>query len=200
MASPSPQLIASGVLLLMCSLLAAATWSDLRHRRIPNVLVFAGTACALLLQSALPQGNGFASMLPGALGLSAALKGMGLALLLLLPLYAMGALGAGDVKLMAMVGAFLGAEMTLVCIVLTMAAGGFLIIGVTLHNGSINSMFANVRIMAVNSMHAVIEGRIPSFKHAPKSAGRVPYAVAITCGTLACLSFVKLGYSDWLGL
>lgn len=55
-------------------------------RNTTNTLVFAGTACALLLQSAL---------------------------------------GAGDVKLMAMVGAILGAETTLVCTVLTMAAGDF---------------------------------------------------------------------------
>lgn len=200
MASPNPQSIAFGVLLLLAVLLLAATWSDLRHRRIPNTLVLAGAACALLIQIALPQGNGFASMLPGAIGLQAALKGMGLALLLLLPVYAMGALGAGDVKLMAMVGAFLGAQTTLVCIVLSMAAGGFLVIGVTLYNGTMQSMFSNMRIMAVNSMHAVIEGRMPSFRHAPQTAGRVPYAGAITCGTFACLSLIQLGYSDWLGL
>lgn len=200
MASHSPQLIASGVLLLLAVLLLAATWNDLRRRRIPNTLVFAGAACALLLQIALPQGNGFASMLPGAIGLQAALKGMGIALLLLLPVYAMGALGAGDVKLMAMVGAFLGAQTTLVCIVLSMAAGGFLVVGVTLYNGTIHSMFSNMRIMAVNSMHAVIEGRMPSFRHAPQTAGRVPYAGAITCGTFACLLLIRLGYSDWLGL
>ncbi len=75
--------------------------------------MFFGAGLGLLLNSVLPEGYGFVSSLPGALGLWKALAGLGLGLLIMLPLYMLRALGAGDVKLMAMVGAFLGPNATI---------------------------------------------------------------------------------------
>ncbi|MEG0884092.1 MAG: prepilin peptidase, partial [Janthinobacterium sp.] len=92
--------------LLLCILLTGAVWHDMRSRRIPNGLVFGGALAALLLHAVLTPGA-------GGLGLPAALGGLALGLALLLPMYMLRALGAGDVKLMAMVGAFIGPQQVL---------------------------------------------------------------------------------------
>ncbi|MCE9680771.1 A24 family peptidase [Halomonas alkalisoli] len=75
----------------------AAGW-DLRTRRIPNRLVLAGAAMGLLLQGALA----------GAGGILAAIFGLLVGLAILMPGYLMGFTGAGDAKLMASMGTFLG--------------------------------------------------------------------------------------------
>lgn len=87
-------LVPALVLLLIWS---AAAW-DLRTRRISNRLVLAGAALGLLLQG----------VLAGAGGVLAAILGMLVGLAILMPGYLMGFTGAGDTKLMAAVGTFLG--------------------------------------------------------------------------------------------
>ncbi|MDX5376904.1 MAG: A24 family peptidase [Halomonas sp.] len=71
---------------------------DLRTRRIPNVLVMAGAAVGFLLQGGAA----------GAGGVLAAIYGLLVGLAILLPGYLMGFTGAGDAKLMAAVGTFIG--------------------------------------------------------------------------------------------
>src|SRR4051794_15864624 len=100
----TPALVATIVLGLLCALLLNAIWNDVKSHRIPNRLVFIGAGMGLLLNTVLPEGYGFISALPGALGFWRALVGLGLGILILLPLYMMRGMGAGDVKLVAMVG------------------------------------------------------------------------------------------------
>ncbi len=71
---------------------------DLRFRRIPNWLVLVG----------LVLGFGLNTFLFGLSGLERSAMGMGLALLIYFPLYLLRAMGAGDAKLMAAVGAIVG--------------------------------------------------------------------------------------------
>ncbi len=107
--SSTRQIAWVGVVPLL-ALLLAATWFDVRSHRIPNKLVFWGALAGVLLHVALPEGRGFISSLPGGLGFLDALAGLGIGLAVFLPVYLLRAMGAGDVKLMAMVGAFLGPE------------------------------------------------------------------------------------------
>jgi prepilin peptidase CpaA len=83
---------------LLLLFLAGAVITDLRARIIPNVLVLSGALSGVLLAGLHPEG----------IGLLRALGGLALGLAIFLPLYLLRAMGAGDVKLMAMAGAFLG--------------------------------------------------------------------------------------------
>eukprot|EP01032_Pedospumella_encystans_P026765 gene26765-30247_t len=94
-------------LLLLLGLLTTAVWHDIKARRIPNALVLPGALAGLALQGLLPAGGGFYTTPFGALGLLLGLAGMALGLALLLPMYMLGTMGAGDVKLLAMAGAFM---------------------------------------------------------------------------------------------
>ena len=75
-----------------------ATVSDVISHRIPNKVLAPALAVAFVL-SATTQ---------GVFGLSLALAGMAVGLAMLLPVYAVGAMGAGDVKMLAVAGAYLG--------------------------------------------------------------------------------------------
>ena len=107
--------------------LALAVGSDLRSRRVPNGLVAAGLAVALAvpLAGALVAADGLSWRLAAA---SVAPWAAGLVLggLLLLPGYALGGMAAGDVKLMAMAGAFLGPGLAAAAVLYTCLAGGAL--------------------------------------------------------------------------
>ena len=81
-------------------LAAVACLADLGWRRIPNVVTFGGAALALVTAAATGGVSAF--------GLAAG--GWLVGLLLFLPLFALGGLGAGDVKLLAALGAWLGPE------------------------------------------------------------------------------------------
>lgn len=98
---------------------------DLRTRRIPNA-VSMGTALLGLALAAL-----------GVSGVSVAssLGGFALGLGLFLPGYALGATGAGDVKLMAGVGAILGAKLILVALACTAIVGGAIALAVATARG-----------------------------------------------------------------
>ena len=102
--------------------LAAAVVIDLRSRRIPNLLT-AGMAVTGLGLAA----TGFSGITVGA-----SVVGMVLGLLLMMPGHALGATGAGDVKLMAAVGAILGPGLVFPAFLFTCIAGGVLAVAVAI--------------------------------------------------------------------
>ncbi len=105
-----------------CSLLAVlliSTVTDIAWHRIPNTLLLPALILAVALQAT---GSGLDGVLTGAAGLV-----VGLAFLM--PLYAMGGMGAGDVKLLGVVGAFLGPWGVFVAGIATLIAGAVLGMG-----------------------------------------------------------------------
>lgn len=173
--------------------LAIAVYTDLRAGKIPNGLVLAGTFTALIFHGFAESGDGLLSLASGSLGLLLALSGIAIGFLALLPLYVLRAMGAGDVKLMMMVGAFLGPLQTLGVVVLTFAAGGVLAIVMALWQRSFRQLALNLRFMLTTSAISAAGGASPKLEPLQQTAGRMPYAVAIAAGTLLQLYMVRSG-------
>ena len=95
-------------------LVLAAAWSDFRTRRIPNVLTVAGAVSGLALHV-------WYSGLPGAL---TSIEGLLVGLGLFIMFFFAGGMGAGDVKLLAAIGALLGPQSLILVFVLTGLLGG----------------------------------------------------------------------------
>lgn len=180
-------------MLLLAALLLAAVATDLRSRRIPNLLVIDGIVIAHVAHAA--------ALLTGTDPIAgpawwSPLAGMAIGLAALLPLYLKGACGAGDVKLMAMVGAFVGAKTVLVATVCTLLAGGLLALLFMLGRGVTAHTLGNLRVMflARGARHTSSPISSHASSHASsgatplaRTAARLPYAVAIAMGTCAAL-------------
>lgn len=168
---------------VLAVLLLAAVWTDLASRRIPNQLVYAGVAVGLACQAVLPSGE----------GVVIGLQGMGLGLLLFLPLYALRAMGAGDVKLMAMVGAFVGPQHVVGAVLAALVAGGVMAVVMTIKHRAVRRLIDNLRLMLTGSMVRLASGQLPVPEQPAVSVGKLPYAVAIAAGSLGYLAWVRWG-------
>jgi prepilin peptidase CpaA len=177
----TPSLVALAALAIMSTLLLIAAYNDYRSRRIPNALVFPGAILGLALNFLLPEGNGFASTLPGAAGIDRALLGMGIGLAIFLPFYLVRAMGAGDVKLMAMVGAFLGPNGAIEGAMFAFIAGGALSIAFLLHKralrGGLQATLVRFTPARFKPAHAEASNTPP--------ARRLPFAAAVATGVIA---------------
>lgn len=173
------QTLATGALLALCALAVAA---DLRHRRIPNGLVLAGMALGLLFQAWAPTGAGLFVTGGGSIGLGNALFGGIVGLALLLPMYVLRTLGAGDVKLLAMAGVWFGPASVAWAALWTLLAGGVLSLTVAACSGVLPRVLVNLREMLLRTLVQAQLRRLPTLGSATPTTGRLPYAVAIGCG------------------
>jgi len=108
---------------LVCVILVVAAWIDGKQLRVPNWITFPMVLSGIVYNTYL---NGWA-------GLGDSLLGMTVGLLTLLPLYAVGGMGAGDVKLMAGIGAWLGATVTWWAFVATVVVGAVMAVCMVLY-------------------------------------------------------------------
>lgn len=175
------QMGVGGVLVL---LLAVAVVADARHRRIPNVLVLVTLLFGLLFHALGPRGGagGLFSSEPGALGGWLALAGAFTGLLLFLPFYPLRVLGAGDVKLMAAVGAFAGPAATVNLALIALLAGGVLALARLLLFPGRELVLANL-VAILGQLRPGATGL--GFDATTQTAWRMPYAVAIASGVVA---------------
>ncbi len=173
----------TGVLLL---LLATAAAIDVRSHRIPNWLVLSGAVYALVYNTVFPPLLHGTVLFP--------LAGLGLGLALFLPLYLLRAMGAGDVKLLAMCGAFLGPNEIWRAALVVLITGGLLGVVFVLANGSALRVYQNLTALFRVGLFTTLGGSAPSLRiPASVSAGRLPYGVAIAVGTAAYLVLHQLG-------
>mgnify|MGYP001125084265 CR=1 FL=1 len=154
---------------ILAVVLVLATWFDVGQKRIPNWLTVGGTVAALVLRSFLGVEALGAGLLGGALGLSLGLF-----------LFAIGAMGAGDGKLLATVGASLGLGSFIQVIPLIGLAGGLLALVVTARNGTLLPTLFRFRDLLI---HAVSFGQIGERRTlAMPGAVTIPYGVAVAAG------------------
>lgn len=157
-------------------LLAAASVVDLRSRRIPNLLVGFG----------LCLGFGFAWSAMGLPGLWFALKGAAAGFALFFPLFLLRAFGAGDVKLMMVVGSLVGAGDAIVIAAIALVASGVLALGSSIAARRLHGMFSNLKstVFALASRDFELASGL-----AQATAYRVPFAIPVLIGALAWIFY-----------
>lgn len=178
--------------IVLSLLLAGAVWQDVRSRRIPNQLVLVGLVLAFALQLALPAGDGLFVAPFGSIGLLWSLAGFGTGLALLLPMYALRALGAGDVKLLAMIGAFVGPGAVIGIAACTLLAGGVLALVVSMYLGSLKRMLGNSMHLVTHSVFGALNGQSAAIEAPAVPSGKLPYAIAIAAGAAPYLVYAAL--------
>jgi prepilin peptidase CpaA len=153
--------------------LVVATITDLRSRRIPNWLV-------------LPfLGIGFAASvwMHGWHGLLQSFYGAGLGLAIYGVLFFMGGMGAGDVKLAAAIGAWIGPNQLFLALVITAMAGGVMVVCWAASAGFLKELFTGAGNLAFGDK-ASGGVRDPEMKLSNPKRRKMPYAPAIAIGTL----------------
>jgi prepilin peptidase CpaA len=173
------------VVILVVALLAAAV-IDWRTYRIPNWLTVSGMLIGLVYNTV--------ARWPDSSGFLLALAGLGVGLVVLLPVYALRVMGAGDVKLMAMVGAMVGLPDILWAVLYSLIAGGVAALAFALYHRALRRVTGNVVDIVQSMTFAALAG-IPLRGGMPAQAsiGKLPYGVSIAAGTIAWLGARQLG-------
>lgn len=166
----------------ICTLLFLAAASDIRTRKIPKVLTVTGFLVALVLRSM----EGGAVLVDG-------LQGAVMAFAVVLPFFALGALGGGDLKLLVAVGAFTGVSQFLMAFVATALLGVVLAVVETARKGALPLMFANTQRLGMSLLKR--GGATERATIASPGAITVPYGVAIALGTLIVWFFLPVPWS-----
>ena len=109
---------------------------------------------------------------------------------LFLPLHLLRVIGAGDVKLLAMVGVWLGPQLLLGTTVLTLMAGGVMSIVMMLASGTARRVLGNVRTLLTSFVVGAHAGHVTTLQSRTTSGVRMPYALAIAAGTAAQVAWV----------
>lgn len=180
----------SACLLSLAAVLGTAVVTDLRVRRIPNSVVLAGMALGFFFQTAGPEGYGLIDRWWGGVGALQGAYGMLAGFAIFLPFYMLRTLGAGDVKLLAMLGVWFGARPMIGVALLTFLCGGVLALGVALWSRSLGQALANIRFMLTDALVRVTATGRTVVPAPARTTGRLPYAIAITAG--AVLEFLLL--------
>jgi len=166
------------LLSLALALAVAAAIIDVRQRRIPNWLTYPAMAIGVVLRGVLFGWRGVTSGLAG----WALLGGV------MLLFYAVRAMGAGDVKLLAAIGALAGPRAGFGVLLATAICGGILAILYALYRGQMRATLKNLG--SVMWFHARSGFRAhPELNLDNPATLRMPYGLAIAAGTLyACLT------------
>jgi prepilin peptidase CpaA len=165
-----------------------ASWIDYSQRRVPNWLNL-----TLILAGFSVQGFyfGWPGLAAGAMGL---LIGFGL---LIVP-WMMHGMGAGDVKLLAAIGVWMGPLLTLYSFGLGAIIGGLTAVVMIVSSGRLRLACANLGvILAKCSSRQTLFSEFGSVKSFGTSSQLLPYGVPLTAGTLIILAAKLFG---WWGI
>jgi prepilin peptidase CpaA len=173
-----------GIQVILLTLVVGAAIYDVRYRRIPNWLTVAGVLAgfAMNIFLAWPSPQRWS-------GCTFALKGMGLGFGLYFLLYALRAMGAGDVKLMAAVGAMTGWEDWFGIFLLTAIVGGVMALLLSIVKRRLGKTFWNMGFILSELKQgrpAYVQREELDVKN-PKAIG-LPHGAMIALGTLFFLA------------
>ncbi len=167
-------------LALLCSVCAA--WTDVRTRRIPNPLTGAAVLAGLTLHCIVDGAAGFGSAL-----LACLIAGS----LFILP-YLAGGMGAGDVKLMAALGAVSGLHALPSVLLATAVSGGIVALAVVVRGRALASTLKNVVAVLCHHAQRGVQAH-DSLNVLNPNRLRIPYAVPACMGCLYTAALVVRG-------
>ena len=162
------QLVMHGVLLLG---LIAAGITDVRSSRVPNVLTFSLALSGLGFHTIADSGNGFLF----------SLEGLGLGFVLLLGFYVYGGMGAGDVKLLAAVGAVVGPLNVFVGFLFASLFGGLYAVVVMVWHLGLGQTAERTKVLLVSLVFMKVN---VAASLEQTSLPKLRYALVIGLGTL----------------
>ena len=163
--------VAPAQIVFLIPLAIIIAYYDVRYRRIPNPFVVATLLSGVVMNA----------VFGGLPGLVTSCAGCLFAFVLMFLLHVFGAMGAGDVKLFAAIGAVMGAHLVLPTFLVVILTGGLL------------AMISMIRAGAVfTTMHRVLQifvgllpgWEMPRFAVPTDRRTTIPYGVAITIGSL----------------
>jgi prepilin peptidase CpaA len=164
----------------LLALLACAAVQDLRLRRISNRLTF------LMALSGLAQSFVWSHPVSPASSLLGLLAGFGLAFVL----FGLGALGGGDVKLLAGLGAWIGPRLVFGVFLVEAVLGLVIVLAQAVYQGRLRKLLDNSAVLAVNLVHVGDVG-VDHVAHTGRSCQSVdrplPYAVPVMAAAVAVL-------------
>jgi prepilin peptidase CpaA len=152
--------------------------------RVPNWLTFHLAA----------GGVAFCAWYAGVPGLVWSLQGLALGLAVLMPLYLIGGMGAGDVKLFAGVGAWVGPAMIVQAFVVSAIVGGIMAVAMVMWSGE----YARHWAMFQTITHEILTIRNPSKLSAIAAERKptmklLPYGIPLAVGSIAYFAWTGLG-------
>lgn len=159
---------------MLAALALTAAFLDLRFRRIPNWLTATGWLVGMAAQT----------YFHGWPGTRDALLGSALGFAVYAFLFALRAMGGGDVKLMAAVGAFTGPQQWMVVFVLASLIGGAIAIVVVLTKGELTRVARNIATVLWELLHfRAPHAANPQLDVANDKARTLPHGVSIAIAT-----------------
>lgn len=149
--------------------------TDLSERKIYNVVVLAGLITALTL-NVWEQGL--------AAGVQNTFSGFFAGILLLLVPFILGGIGAGDVKMLGMVGAFLGSSLVFHVMLASALAGGVFAIFVMLREGNFIGRLKNMFFALYCTLAVRKAVHLQTLQDPQAQSRAIPYGAAITTGVI----------------
>lgn len=173
---PVDETIKSAIELSLLLVVTLCALTDVLEHRIPNVVLFPALLLAFL----------FNALLAGIPGLLNCVLGLLLGLAVLFPFYIVGGTSAGDVKLLGVVGAFLGMDGAWIAGAATLVLGGVL--------GVLFIVWRVIEPIVTTHVAQLVrsDGPLAPPPRYKSAKADFPYAPAIALGTL--YSLWRLGY------
>ncbi|MCL5779835.1 MAG: prepilin peptidase [Firmicutes bacterium] len=158
--------------LVLVLVVGISLYTDLRYKKIYNIVLFPAFVLALLYS--LTSG--------GLTGLLFSIKGATLGLALLLIPFMLGGMGAGDVKMLAVIGAWQGPHFVWLCFLSTAIVGGIISLVLLLKSGR---LWQSLKYILFAFLPGAPKVNAFGTLATAKAGEAFPYGVAIAAGTLA---------------
>jgi prepilin peptidase CpaA len=165
-------------LVLLIPLAVVVIYYDMRYRRIPNLTVLAALITGLAINI----------IYGGAWGALSSLGGFAVAFIPMFLMHVFGAMGAGDVKLFAAIGAVVGLPLVPMTFVVVVMLGAVLAVYSMIRSGTVFSTLHGVLRIFVGMLPG---WEMPRFSLPANRQHTIPYGVAIMVGSVIAVAFFR---------